>query len=102
MFGWLFRSKESPAKVSAIVERLETVERGLRNLSTDWLEFEEKVQRKVWRAAKTKALDAPPEEPDATAAAPPEELDPALRHLDPVSRKIVQLRRRRFVHGQEG
>jgi len=86
MFGW-FKKAVSPA--GSVEERLEKVERGLRNLGTDWLEFEEKVQRKVWRDAKRRPEKTPS---DPT---PEEEIDPRLRHLDPVSRRIVMARRGR-------
>jgi hypothetical protein len=93
MFGWFRRPPPAP---HPLLERLETVERGLRSLNTDWLEFEEKVQRKLWRAAKTRAIDSPPDEP-AEEAPRREEDDPRLRGLDPVSARIVRLRRARLV-----
>jgi hypothetical protein len=85
VFGWFKKTNPRPSEVE---ERLEKVERGLRNLATDWLEFEEKVQRKVWRDAKRR-----PETPSDPT--PEEETDPRLRHLDPVSRRIVMARRGR-------
>lgn len=93
MFSWLFRR---PVAAAPLVERLETVERGLRSLQTDWLEFEEKVQRKLWRAAKTKALDGPP--PEAPEEAPDDPAaDPRLRLVDPISARILRQRKQRFV-----
>ena len=78
--------KKTEASPSQLEERLEKVERGLRALGSDWLEFEEKVQRKVWRDAK-RSNGAPDPEPPQVPD------DPRLRGLDPVSRRIVMLRR---------
>lgn len=78
--------KKTEPSPSAFEERLEKVERGLRSLGSDWLEFEEKVQRKVWRDAKRPNGDVGP----ALASQPD---DPKLRGLDPVSRAIVMRRR---------
>ena len=96
MFGWFKRSQEPKAP---FVERLETVERRLRALDTDWLEFEEKVQRKLWRAAKMKGAEESLPEAREGSQEPDQELPPELRGRDPVSLKILQLRRARFVRG---
>jgi len=98
VFGWFRRAKSASGPTPEWLERLETVERRLRSIETDWLEFEEKVQRKVWRAAKMRGPDAAPEEP-ADAPREAHNDDPRLRGLDPVSARIVALRRARVVRG---
>jgi hypothetical protein len=100
MWPW---SKSDPPRLGDIEERLEKVERKQKSLETDWLEFEEKVQRKVWRVAKMSQKnqdgegqpDPPPSEEGGRSDAP----DPTIDGRDPVSRRIILQRRQRFVPG---
>jgi hypothetical protein len=68
---WPFKKRQEAP--STLMERLETLERQARSLETDWLEFEDRVKRKVWRDAKRAQRDgeaAPPDDQVATPAAP--------------------------------
>jgi hypothetical protein len=91
MFGWLFRSKSVRPDLE---ERVEKAERALQSLKTDWLEFEEKVQRAVWRAAKRKEPvgqieeeTVPPEQPARYRLGAPRAPATAVGH-DPLSEAI--------------
>lgn len=94
MFGWLFRNRDT---TSALEERLEKCERGLRSLSDDWEEFHDKVQRAVWRNAKRK--DLAPTDTETLPDVSPEQ--PARNNLrsvgDPISARIRSLRGRRMT-----
>jgi hypothetical protein len=93
---WPFRKR--PDAPPSLVERLETVERRLRTIDGEWTEFEERVKRAVWRHAKAAArlAERGDGEPGVDSVEPPEHAqsdDPRLAGLDPVSRRIIALRR---------
>jgi hypothetical protein len=88
---WPFgKRSEAP---SDLRERVETLERQARALQTEWLDFEEKVQRKLWRDAKARDRAAPG--PDDLVVHPEQPADPMTANLDPTSARIVLMRRRR-------
>ena len=86
---WPFRRK--PASPD-LLERIETLERGLRGLRLDWEDTYEKISRILSRISKRAALAAargaetPEDAPQSTNAEQPA--------LDPFSEQVLALRRR--------
>jgi hypothetical protein len=92
MFGWLKKKFPDPGEVLA---RLERVESSMRVLQVEAEAIFEKTQRAAWRAGKARPLLEGPPEPVAP-------VDPRIAHLDPVSRRIVELRRAKHPLGGNG
>ena len=84
---WPFRRKPASPE---LIERIETLERGLRNLRIDWDDTYEKLTRILGRITKRDALarargaETPEDAPESTNGAPPV--------LDPFSEQVMQLR----------
>jgi hypothetical protein len=55
---WPFR--KSQGDETPLKERLESLERRLRAIETEWLEYEAKVTRVMWRTVKARGKGEPP------------------------------------------
>jgi hypothetical protein len=86
------RKKPDPA----LVERLETLEREIRNLRLDWSEAYDKIARMMGRIAKREgALLAREEALSPAAQEPAGDTNTPPSTLDPISQQVLALRRRR-------
>jgi len=87
---WPFSNKEA---LGELVERLENLERGLKNIQLEWDDFYEKARRQVWRINKrADALDKRELESTEPAAEPTPESNelPAIGFLTPRQKQLQQ------------
>src|SRR5258706_3553039 len=94
----------SPASTSKLLERVETLERDMRNLRLDWETTYEKIRPLMARLAKrADSLSTPPEQGQAgetPEAQPPSPLSPQFAPLTPRQRQVqLQVMRRQPNHG---
>lgn len=96
---WPFRKRsEAP---SDLRDEVETLKRRVKTLEGDWLEFEDRVKRKVWRDAKAaqRGAAAAAEADTGEAAAAEVPAPPDRPQVDPVSARILALRKPRRLVG---
>lgn len=90
---WPFRRKEPSPD---LIERIETLERGLRAIRLEWEETYDKVARMMGRIAKRQALA------EKAAEDAPGSTIPGGVGLDPMSQAILARRRRGLLPNSNG